>query len=300
MGVVVADRAVDLAGQRYARQLLALAAQARDDVGQLLADGSRRCSLAVGAREHRQRGVRVGHRAQRLDDGIEFRQQHLLPRLVEHQRIGQVVDVLAGAGEMHELQRRLERRVAFQPFLEEVLDRLDVVVGGRLDLLDVRGVGDGEAVGERAQAADGVVVEGGQFGDGGLRRQRQQPFDLHTHAGADQPVLGEDRPQRVDLARIAAVERGQGEELAFDGVGHGEQVVRATRHSSARSAARLRGFPRRSGGSRDHCTTMACHHGTRLPPLLRGLDDHRRMLGGRRIRRWRSRHSAPSATAWAS
>ena len=60
--VVVADRAVDLARHRQRGQHVALALQAGDDVGQFLADGGRRGGLAVRARQHRQRGVRVRHR----------------------------------------------------------------------------------------------------------------------------------------------------------------------------------------------------------------------------------------------
>src|SRR3546814_18555586 len=72
----------------------------------------------------------------------------------EHQRVGQVVDVLAGAGEVHELQRRAELGVVLQPLLDEVLDRLDVMVGGALDFLDPGRVGDGKTVGQCAQARD--------------------------------------------------------------------------------------------------------------------------------------------------
>src|SRR3546814_5579533 len=66
VGVVVAHGAVDLAAERHRGQLLALALQAGDDVGDFLADGGGRGGLAVGAREHRQCGVLVRHRAQRL------------------------------------------------------------------------------------------------------------------------------------------------------------------------------------------------------------------------------------------
>src|SRR3546814_1553355 len=77
----LAHGAVDLAAERHRGQLLALALQAGDDVGDFLADGGGRGGLAVGAREHRQCGVLVRHRAQRLDQRVELRQQHVLPRL---------------------------------------------------------------------------------------------------------------------------------------------------------------------------------------------------------------------------
>jgi hypothetical protein len=50
--------------------------QSRGDVGEFLAERGGTCGLSVGAREHRQRGVRMRHRAQRVDDRVERRQQH--------------------------------------------------------------------------------------------------------------------------------------------------------------------------------------------------------------------------------
>ena len=172
----------------------------------------------MGARQHRQRGMRVRHRAQGLDQPVHAGQQHAVARLAQHQRVAEVVDVLAGAGEMHEFQRGAQLRVVLQPFLDQVLDRLDVVVGGAFDLLDPRRIDHVEVPGERMQARLGAAGELRQLDDARLRGQRQQPFDLDLDPGADQAVLGEDRPQRVDLAGVTAVERGQGEQL---GVGHG-------------------------------------------------------------------------------
>ena len=64
---------------------------------------------------------------------------------LQHQRMAGVVDVLAGAGEVHELGRRRQLGMALEAGLEPVLDRLDVVVGRALDVLDGLGVGLGEA-----------------------------------------------------------------------------------------------------------------------------------------------------------
>jgi hypothetical protein len=61
---------------------------------------------------------------------------------LEHQRVAGVVDVLAGAGEVHELAARLASSAwPLQARLDPVLDRLDVVVGGLLDVLDGLRVG---------------------------------------------------------------------------------------------------------------------------------------------------------------
>src|SRR5690606_41430692 len=49
-------------------------------------------------------------RSQVVDDAAQGWQQDRVARLPEHQRVGQVVDVLAGAGEMHEFHGRAQFR----------------------------------------------------------------------------------------------------------------------------------------------------------------------------------------------
>src|SRR5690606_30960670 len=137
----------------------------------------------MGAREHRQRGELVRHAAQGGGDAVECRQHHVATGGVEHQAVGQVVDVFAGAGEVHELERRAEFGVVGQAFLDEVLDRLDVVVGGAFDLFDAGSVGGREAIGQGAEAGGGAFVEGGQLGNAGFGGQGQQPLHFNTHAG---------------------------------------------------------------------------------------------------------------------
>jgi hypothetical protein len=111
----------------------------------------------------------------------------------------------------------LQRRIAAEAFLDEVFDGLDVVVGRAFDRLDAPGILDGEVVRELAQHCDFRRVEGRQFDDSGLRRQRQQPFDFDPHAGLDQPVFREDRTQRIDLGGVASIDGRQGGQCV---VGH--------------------------------------------------------------------------------
>ena len=72
------------------------------------------------------------------------RQQTLVQPLAQHQSMGEVVDVLGGAGEMDELCDRLQlgQRVGNRGdlFLDEIFHGLDVVVGGALDRLDLFGI----------------------------------------------------------------------------------------------------------------------------------------------------------------
>jgi glutathione S-transferase len=110
------------------------APEALHHVGELLAERGRRGRLAVRARDHGLRRVPARKLAQRGDERVQPRQHHLLARLLQHQRVGQVVDVLRGAGEVDEFERALHFPVPAEPGLQPVLDRLDVVVGAALDI----------------------------------------------------------------------------------------------------------------------------------------------------------------------
>ncbi len=223
MRVVITHRAIDLAGQLHRRDLLALTFKARYHIGDLLAQRGGRGALAVGTRKHRLGGLGVGKGAQRGGNAVQAGQQHLAARLLQHQAVAEVIDVFAGAGKVHEFQRRTQLGVVLELLLDEVFHRLDVMVGGALDLLDPRCMGNVEAVGQGAQALRGSGRERRQLGDARLGGQCQQPFDFDLDPRLDQAVFGEDRAQRIHFGGVAAVERGQGEQ---GGIRHGQERQR--------------------------------------------------------------------------
>ena len=65
---------------------------------------------------------------------------------------------------MDELARPHQFRHVAHRLLQEVLDRLHVVVRDPLDLLDARGLCDAEAVDQRAQPLPRSLGEGREFG----------------------------------------------------------------------------------------------------------------------------------------
>ena len=212
MRVVVADRAVDLAQQFDVADGDVAAAQAIGDIGQFLADRGGRGGLAVGARQHRQLGMRVRQVGQARDQLFQRGQQDGIARTLEHQGVRQVVDVFRGAGEVDELGHRRDLGTGLRLFLEEILDRLDVVIGGRLDRLDALGIGHRKGVGDAVEQRDGVGGKRRHFGDVGFGRQRLQPLDFDDDAVSDQRILAEEVAQRRGLAAIAAIERRKGSE----------------------------------------------------------------------------------------
>jgi hypothetical protein len=114
--------------------------------------------------------------------------QHEAPAF-EHQRVRNVVDVLGGAGEVHELGSRRQRGVVGGAPLDPVLDRLDVVIGLGLDRLDLGTVGRCEGPNQGAQALDRRRRNGREVRQTG-RRERREPLDLDAQALAHEGELG--------------------------------------------------------------------------------------------------------------
>ena len=196
MRAVVSDGAVGFSEQLDVRELGALPGEARGDVGDLLAEGGGRRRLSMGPRQHRAVCVLVGQRAQRGNQLVHAGKEEALSGLAQHQRVAEVVDVLGGAGEVYELRDGRELVPVGELRFEEVLHRLDVVVGGRLDLLDAAGVGLVEVVDEPLEIPVGLARERGHLADARMVGQGREPAHLDEHAQAHQSELTEDRVER--------------------------------------------------------------------------------------------------------
>jgi hypothetical protein len=163
----------------------------------------------VGAREHGHGGELGRHLAQGRDQGVDRRQHHLLAGRLDLQRVAGVVDVFAGAGEMHELGGREQLGPGFEFRLDPVLDRFHIVVGGLLDLLDRDRVGLGEIGDQAQQVLARAARERLEFGEAAVR-QRDEPRHLDLHPPVHITLFAHQRAQRRELGRVAAVEGGKG------------------------------------------------------------------------------------------
>ena len=210
MRVVVADRAVDLALQADLGDALAAAFQAMDDVRHLLAQRRRRRRLAMRARHHRQRGVFVRQIAQAGDCLVQRRQHHLIARRLEHQRVRQIVDVLRRTGEVDELGDAHDLGVVGEFLLDPVFERLHVVVGHRLDFLDLGGLLRTEGRHQLIKRSNRRRRKRRNLGEVRLGGERLEPLDLDQQASPDEAGLRELVTQGIDLGGIAAVQRRQG------------------------------------------------------------------------------------------
>ena len=177
-----------------------------------LAGGGGRGRLSVRAREHRSSGVGVCEPAHRLDELPHRRQQHLRARVREHHRVCEVVDVLRGAREVDQLARAGKLGRCRDPLPDEVLDRLDVVVGLALDGLHPPRIVEREAAHEVVEEALRLLAQRCEGVEPRARRERLQPAHLHRHPVSDEAVLARDLPQRSGLRAVSPVhgrDRGQ-------------------------------------------------------------------------------------------
>lgn len=106
------------------------------EVGDLLADGGGAGCLAVGPAEHGDVGPVLGHPHELAEHGVVGRHQEAVLGRGQDQRVGDVVDVLTRAAEMHVLLGLVEFRKMLELLLYVVLDCFDVVICYGLDGFD--------------------------------------------------------------------------------------------------------------------------------------------------------------------
>src|SRR5690606_1936813 len=200
--------------------------------GELLAQGRRRRGLAVGPRQQRRRGVLARHPGELVDERRRLRQPDVADRTAHHERVREVVDVLARAREVHQLARGGQARLAERlrcggdTALDEVLDRLDVVHRLALDRGQLGDLVRTERRGDRAQVVDlrgrqrGRARHDSTRGAARAVAQHDQPLDLDVDALAVQRGLAEVVHERGDGAAVAAVERAERDRRRHPGEAH--------------------------------------------------------------------------------
>ena len=209
--VVVAHGAVHLGQQLDLGDAIARGRQAHHHVGQLLAHRGGAGRLAVGAAQHGHGSISVRQLAQLGNDGIQLRQQHRVAPRLQLQGVAGVVDVLAGAGEVHELGGGLQLGPALELVLDPVFDRLHVVVGGLLDGLDGGAIGFGEVAQQFGEVSARFARQRLEFVETGIR-QGDEPGQLHLHTALHVAQLAHDGTEGRQLGGVAAVERRNGGE----------------------------------------------------------------------------------------
>jgi hypothetical protein len=158
------------------------------------------------AREHRPVRLAACERGE-LGGALLEHEDEAAARLTEEPRVAQIVDVLRGAAEVHELEGGFTRSRGRKLLAHVVLDRLDIMIDARLDGLDrrravrIRLAGDLTRPRARGRSQSGTVELRHR------RAQMQQPRGLDPRALADESRLGEQLPQWLRGRAVAAIDR---------------------------------------------------------------------------------------------
>ena len=203
MRVEIARRTAELGRHGQRAQLRQLLLKPLDEDQHLLTQTGGRRRLAVRTGQHRHVVPFAGHLPKPVKHLGRCGEVNLRERILNSQRNGGVVDVLRSEAEMHELLvgRKAER---IHLLLQNIFDRLDVVVGRGFDLLDTQCIRLREIEVERPQRFEFRLFDPGQF------RQRQlaqgdEIFDLDPNAVANQGILRKIIGQFLRLISVATV-----------------------------------------------------------------------------------------------
>jgi hypothetical protein len=130
--------------------------------------------------------VLAGKARETRDERPQPRQQHVAAGHLEHQSVGQVVDVLGSAGEMQKRHGARKASLSLAAFAKEVFHRLHVMIGGGLDLFHTRGGCGIEIVQQRFQKGVFGVGEGCELRDFRCGSQGLQPTNLDFQSRPDE------------------------------------------------------------------------------------------------------------------
>lgn len=100
VSVVVTDCSIELPPYLSSAQFCYLQRQPECKIGVFLSEGSRRGRLSVGVRQHGVRCPLLTEICDFSDDLGGFREEDVFEGLLEHEGVGQVIDVFAGAAEV--------------------------------------------------------------------------------------------------------------------------------------------------------------------------------------------------------
>ena len=206
--VVVTHRTVHLGQNFHGGNAVAGRVQAHHHVGNLLAHGGRAGSLAVGAAEHGDVGMGVGHLPQLHQHPVQRRQHHHIAGTANLKGMAGVIDVFAGTGKVHKLVGGLQFGARFKLRLDPVFHRLYIVVGGFLNRLDRLAIGFGEILHQPQQVGAGPRRQGLELGKSGVA-QGDEPGHFDLHAPLHIALLAHQRAQCGKFGGVAAVQRGE-------------------------------------------------------------------------------------------
>ena len=113
---------------------------------------------------------------------------------------------------MDEFTDCLELGIVRDLLLEEVLNGLDVVIGGALDLLHAASIVSSEVADDGFQSFVCLLAERRHFTDLRVASESLQPANLDDDPIANEPVLTEYLPKGFRLVTVTPIDGGDGSE----------------------------------------------------------------------------------------
>ena len=213
VGVHVTGRATELGRPGKERELPQLLLKTGDEHLELLAEPCRSGRLTMRPGEHRDILPSLNIGCQNGDHLFQSGNIFILKSLLEHQRLGRVVDVLRGQPEVDELLPAGYSK-SLEILLDEVFNGFDIVVGDLLDVLHLPGVFRSHRLIKHTQTGEEFIAgqprafaEVRELGQRNFA-QGDEIFHLHAYTVANQGELAEILSQRCGFGSIATIDRG--------------------------------------------------------------------------------------------
>ena len=153
VGIKVTRSTSELCRDGDVEQLLKLLIKTLNKDQNLLTEGCRRGGLSVSVGKHRDALPLLSQRREGLEQLLECGDVQICQRLLQHQRLRGVVDILRGESEVDKLGASLHTQ-GDKFLLDKILYSLHIVVGGLLDLLHTLSIGLGEFAINVAQSVE--------------------------------------------------------------------------------------------------------------------------------------------------
>ena len=160
----------------------------------------------------KQRNITILNRQvfHRVDHFAPVRQHHVLACSLQHQRVGQVVDIFRSTGEVNKFRYRMQGRDGLYFFFQEILNRFYVVIGGAFNGFDARGIFFTKLSNNFIKVTDCVCVKSRNFLDRCVRGQFLQPTYFDLYAEFQQTKFAENSAQSADFVAVTSINGGNG------------------------------------------------------------------------------------------
>ena len=140
MGIKITNSTIEFALRHDPLDLLDLKLQSVSEICNFFTNSGWSCALTVSTAHHGDISILLCKALKLGEDPLQRYMHHILARVMQHQRICQVVDVLTCAGKVNEFLVPCELWVLIEFLFQEIFHCLHIMIRGRLYGLDALGI----------------------------------------------------------------------------------------------------------------------------------------------------------------